>query len=108
MLKLVATLACLSTGWFGGQIFPAVFVGMAAALVVATAFDAVPSGPAVAAGAGAAAVVVLRRPLASVLILLFFFPLDSVLALTVGAAVGMLVVSLLGDRVPEPSGPGDH
>nr|WP_258562847.1 chloride channel protein [Nocardioides sp. MAH-18] len=106
VVKLVATLACLGTGWFGGQIFPTVFVGMAAAMVLTEAWSAVPLGAAVAAGGAAAATAVLRRPLAVVLILLFFFPFGAVLPLAVGAAVAALVVSLLGDRLPEPEGIG--
>jgi H+/Cl- antiporter ClcA len=109
-LKLVATLACLTTGWFGGQIFPAVFAGMAAALIVVALFPSAPVGPVAAAGAGAAATAVLRRPLASVLMMLFFFPPTAVLALTAGAGVAMLAVQLLGDRAPEPAplSPGGH
>lgn len=102
VLKLVATLACLSTGWFGGQIFPAVFAGMAAGLAVAALWPAAPVGAVAAAGAGAGAAAVLRRPLAVVLILLFFFPADALLPLAVGTALGTLAVGLLGDRVPEP------
>lgn len=104
VLKLVATLACLSTGWFGGQIFPSVFMGMAAALALAEVWSAVPVGAAVAAGGAAAASAVLRRPLATVLILLLFFPLGALLPLVVGAGVGALAVSLLGDRAPEAHG----
>ncbi|MGB0100103.1 MAG: chloride channel protein, partial [Nocardioides sp.] len=51
--KLVATLACLGTGWFGGQIFPAVFTGMAAAMALAEAWSVVPFAAAVAAGGAA-------------------------------------------------------
>jgi chloride channel protein, CIC family len=101
-LKLVATLACLCTGWFGGQIFPTIFAGMTVGMVLATVFDGAPAGILVAGGAAAAGVVVLRRPLAVVLILLLFFPLGSSVGLAEGAAVGLLVVSLLGDRVPQP------
>jgi H+/Cl- antiporter ClcA len=107
-VKLVATLACLGTGWFGGQIFPAVFAGMAAAMVLAEAWSAVPLGAVVAAGGAASASAVLRRPLAVVLILLFFFPLGAVLPLAVGAGVGALAVALLGDRAPRPTALGGH
>lgn len=107
-VKLVATLACLGTGWFGGQIFPAVFAGMAAATALVEAWSAVPLGAAVAAGGAAAAAAVLRRPLAVVLILLFFFPFGAVLPLAVGAGVGALAVALLGDRAPEPAALGGH
>ena len=107
-VKVVATVACLGTGWFGGQIFPAVFAGMAAAMVLTEAWSAVPLGAAVAAGGAAAASAVLRRPLAVVLILLFFFPLGALLPLAVGAGIGALAVALLGDRAPRPSGLAGH
>jgi hypothetical protein len=63
-LKIVATLACLTSGWFGGQIFPAIFAGMAAGLLVLQLFPSAPVTVVMAAGAGAAATAVLRRPLA--------------------------------------------
>ena len=107
-LKLVATLACMSTGWFGGQIFPSVFMGMAAALALAELWTAVPVGAAAAAGGAAAASAVLRRPLATVLILLLFFPFGALVPLVVGAGVGALAVSLLGSRAPEPTTFRDH
>ncbi len=103
ILKLVATLACLATGWFGGQIFPAIFAGMAAGLLVSVVFAAAPVTAVFAAGAGAAGAVVLRRPLAVTLFLLFFFPAPALLAVVTGAGVATLIVSLLGDRAPAPS-----
>ncbi len=107
-LKIVATLVSLGSGWFGGQIFPTVFVGMATALALEAAWTAVPVGAAVAAGGAAAATAVLRRPLAVVLILLFFFPFGAVLPIAVGAGVAALIVGLLGDRLPEPEGLGSN
>ncbi|MCL8024711.1 chloride channel protein [Nocardioides bruguierae] len=106
--KLLATLACLSTGWFGGQIFPVVLSGMAVGLAVAVLAPDVPVGALAAAGGAAACVVLLRRPLAVVALLLFFFPLSAMPGLAAGAAVGMLVLSLLGDRVPQPAHAGGH
>jgi chloride channel protein, CIC family len=107
-VKVVATVACLGSGWFGGQIFPAVFIGMAAAMALAEAWSAVPLGAAVSAGGAAAATAVLRRPLAVVAILLFFFPFGALLPLTAGAVVAALLTSLLGDRLPAPEGIGGH
>jgi H+/Cl- antiporter ClcA len=104
LVKLVATLACLSTGWFGGQIFPSVFLGLTVALVLTAVFASAPIGAVPAAGAGAATTAVLRKPLASVLILLFFFPPDHLLAMVTGAAVATCLVALLGDRAPAPHG----
>ena len=104
VVKVVATLACLGTGWFGGQIFPSVFLGMATALAVQALWDSASVGAVVAAGAGAAASAVLRRPLATVLILLFFFPVGAVLPLAVGAGVGALASGLSPDRRTPPRG----
>ena len=44
-LKILATLACLATGWFGGQIFPGAFVGMAAALLPPTLHPSTHASP---------------------------------------------------------------
>ncbi|WP_141015333.1 chloride channel protein [Nocardioides sambongensis] len=107
-LKLLATVACMSTGWFGGQIFPAVFMGLAVGLAVAAAFPGAPMAPAAAAGTAAAGTAVLRRPLAVVLILLFYFPADHLLAMLVGGGVATLLVTLLGERAPKPHGLASH
>ncbi|HEU5038674.1 MAG TPA: chloride channel protein [Nocardioides sp.] len=104
LVKVVATLACLGTGWFGGQIFPSVFIGMAIGMAVSTAWDSAPLGAVVAAGAAAAATAVLRRPLATVLILLVFFPFGAALSLAVGAGVGALASGLSPDRRTPPRG----
>ncbi|MFV0308072.1 MAG: chloride channel protein [Desertimonas sp.] len=101
-LKVAATVACLSTGWFGGQIFPGIFTGMAVGLAVAAWCPAAPAAVLVAAGAGATCVAMLRKPLAAVLILLLFFPASSLLALTTGAALAAAIVHLLGERAPIP------
>jgi H+/Cl- antiporter ClcA len=98
-LKVVASLAVQVTGWFGGQIFPAAFAGMAAGLVVVAATGSAPVTVALAAGAGSATAVVLR-PLAALLVLLLFLPVAAALPLTVGVAVGALAAGLLGDRLP--------
>jgi H+/Cl- antiporter ClcA len=100
--KIVATLASLATGFFGGPIFPAAFVGMTAGLVVATLLPGAPPGVLFAAGAGAGTTILIRRPLAATLILLLFFPLGALLPLLVGAGVGAAVVAMARERLPEP------
>lgn len=102
VLKIVATVACLSTGWFGGQIFPGIFTGMAIGIAVGAMFPGAPAAALVAAGAGATCVAMLRRPLAALAILLLYFPGSSLLALTVGAAFAAAVVHLLGEHAPAP------
>ncbi len=102
-LKVVATAASMATGYFGGQIFPGAFLGMAAAALLVALLPGAPGSVVVAAGAGAGTTVVLRRPVASALIMLFFFPLDAALPLLVGAGVGAAVVALLRERLPAPT-----
>ncbi len=102
-LKIVATATSLATGYFGGQIFPGAFVGMAAAALVVAVVPSAPGSVLVAAGAGAGTTVLLRRPFASALIMLFFFPLSSAISLIVGAAMGAAVVSVLRNRLPAPA-----
>lgn len=100
VLNLVATLACIGTGWVGGQIFPAAFSGMAAALLAHAAFTGAPVASLAAAGAAAGTTAVLRRPLASALILLLFFPPDVLPGLLVGVGVASLAAAALGSRLP--------
>ena len=107
-LKVLATVACMATGFFGGQIFPGAFVGMAGALLLLVIFPGAPGPALLAAGAGAGTTVLLRRPVASALIMLLFFPLHSALPLLLGAAVGAVVVSVLSDLLPEGGGLGAH
>ncbi|HEY2222849.1 chloride channel protein [Actinomycetospora sp.] len=101
-LKIVATLACLTSGWFGGQIFPAIFAGMAAGLLVLQLFPSAPVTVVMAAGAGAAATAVLRRPLAATLILAVFLPAPALVPVLVGVGIAAVVANVLGDRLPSP------
>lgn len=92
-LKALATLACLGTGWFGGEIFPAAMIGTTLGLAVAevSGTDAV----AACAGAGmvAACAVMLRRPVAALLMFLFFLPPGALVAAALGAGVGAAVLA---------------
>ncbi len=106
-LKIVVTVASLATGYFGGQIFPGAFLGMAVGALVIALFPVAPTA-AVAAGAGAGTTVLLRRPLASALILLFFFPVSAAVPLLLGAGVGAAVVSVLKDHLPAATPVGGH
>lgn len=100
--KMAATLACLATGWFGGQIFPGAFTGMAAALLTVAVFPSAPVAVVVGAGAGAGATALLGRPLAAALIMLLFVPVHALLALLVGCGVAAVALAALGDRAPAP------
>jgi H+/Cl- antiporter ClcA len=86
-LRAVALLACLATGWFGGEVFPVSAVGMAVAMGLVTPFGTDATLIAGVAAMTAAAAVAIRRPLAAFLIYAALLP-TSVLAL-VGLAVAV-------------------
>lgn len=94
VLKLLATLACLATGWSGGEIFPAVMVGAALGLTVAATADLTAAAGCLAAGVTGAAGVAMRRPVAALLILLLFLPAGSWAAAALGAAGAALALRL--------------
>jgi H+/Cl- antiporter ClcA len=97
VLRLVTLLACLATGWFGGEIFPASALGMAAAMAVASPLGADAVTVAGVAGMAAAGAVVLRRPIAAFLLFLVFVPPGYVVVVALAAAVAG---GLLSTHVP--------
>ncbi|MCB0908478.1 MAG: chloride channel protein [Nocardioidaceae bacterium] len=104
VLRAVALVACLSTGWFGGEVFPVSAVGMAVAVGLATPFGSqatMVAGVAamVAAGAGA-----IRRPLAAFLIYAALLPTAvlPLVGLAVAVAAGVLSAGRAsGDAAPD-------
>ncbi len=100
LLKLLAVVACLATGWYGGEIFPAAMVGTTLGLAVAevTGTDAV-AAVAVAGLVGSAAVA-LHRPIAALLVFVFFIPTGTLVAAALGAAVG---AGVLRATTPAPA-----
>ncbi|MCJ8191398.1 chloride channel protein [Sphingomicrobium aestuariivivum] len=96
LVKAVALVACLATGWFGGQIFPAAMVGTTLGLAVAALFGGDAVAGAAAAGLVAASAVLMQRPVAALLVFLFFLPGGTLVASALGAAVGALVLALAG------------
>jgi len=83
----VTLLACLATGWFGGEIFPASALGMAAAMAVASPFGTDAVTICGLAGMAAAGAVVLGRPIAAFLVFLVFVPPGYVVVVALAAAV---------------------
>jgi H+/Cl- antiporter ClcA len=90
-LKAVAVMACLSTGWSGGEIFPAAMVGAALGLAVAVVTGTDAWAGCAAAGMVAAAGAVIRRPASGLLVLVFFLPAGTLVAATIGAVMAAVV-----------------
>lgn len=103
-VKVVAVLACLATGWFGGEVFPAAMVGTTLALAVAEVGGTEGTAAVAAAGMVAAAAVALHRPVAALLLFVFFIPAGTLVAAALGAAVGAAVLSALSQH-PRPESP---
>lgn len=97
LLKLVAVVACLATGWYGGEIFPAAMIGTTIGLAVAEVTGTEAVGAVAAAGLVAAAATALRRPIAALLVFVVFIPAGTLVAASLGAAVG---AGLLAMRTP--------
>ncbi|KAA3643071.1 MAG: chloride channel protein [Chloroflexi bacterium] len=92
LMKIVATRFLLVTGWKGGEIFPLIFAGGALGLAVAYWLPFIDPMVALAAVMAGATTAMLRRPLATVLILIIFLPASVVGPLTVGGFVGAAVI----------------
>jgi H+/Cl- antiporter ClcA len=108
--KGLAYALSLGAGFRGGPVFPAIAIGVAAAMVGAELLPGFETTPAVAAGIAAGTAAVLRVPFTAVLLVsLLVGPsaLDVAPIAVLAAAMGWLVASALPnpeDRVPEPVG----
>ncbi|WP_369899517.1 chloride channel protein [Bacillus manliponensis] len=87
ILKLFSTAVCLSTGWRGGHIFPLIFSGASIgyAIAIVIPIDAIAS---VAFVVTAILSYIMRKPIAVVLLLLMFFPVNLLLPMLGAAAIG--------------------
>jgi H+/Cl- antiporter ClcA len=101
--RLVALLACLATGWFGGEIFPAAMVGMAAAMGVGMLVGTDASVVLGVAGMVGAGVAVLRRPVAGFLLFVVVLPASYAGAVALAAVVAAVLC-----RTVEDGQPGDE
>lgn len=87
ILKLVITAVCLSTGWRGGHFFPLIFSGASLGYAIATI---IPIDPVASVTFVTAAILsyALRKPIAVVLLLLMFFPINLLLPMLGAVAIG--------------------
>lgn len=91
LFKLLAMAVCLTTGWKGGEIFPAIFAGAALGLGVATLSPAIHPMVGIVSVSSAVTTSMLRKPIAVVLLMVFLFPATLIVPITVGAALGAAV-----------------
>ncbi len=89
-LKIAVTALCVNMGWRGGHFFPVIFSGISIGYGLAMALGL---DPVFCVCAVTASVVggVMRRPLMAVLLLFLCFPVQSVLVLAAGAAIGSVI-----------------
>ena len=103
--KVLATAVVLGGRFMGGEVFPAIFSGIALALAL-TPLGA-PVGVVAAAGAAGACAASLGRPIVAVLLLMLFFRAELVIALAVGAVVAAVLAAILeharGTGAQEPA-----
>ncbi|TMV07935.1 chloride channel protein [Ruegeria sediminis] len=90
VVKMVATVLCLSTGWRGGAIFPLIFAGGAAGLAAHHMQGGQDLPVAVSAGLAAATAAGLGKPVASLLVLVFLVGADTLPSICIGVAFGLV------------------
>ena len=101
LLKIVVLLACLAGGWFGGQIFPISFIGVALALSIGNVVGT--SDTLMFAGAGfvAAVTVSLRKPMLGLILGILFFPSTTWLALALATAIATIYLNRIDIKSQE-------
>ncbi|MCA9332939.1 chloride channel protein [Candidatus Saccharibacteria bacterium] len=82
-IKVIATTLCLATGWKGGRFFPIMFIGASAGTAASVLLPSINPTLALCVGMGAALSFVLKRPVVSLVLLMFFFPINLYLPLLV-------------------------
>ena len=87
--KVVATSVCMATGFRGGRIFPAVFVGGTLGVAVNVLFPSMPLALTIACGMTAAAVAVMRLPIFAILFISFFVSPDVVPLMAIAGVVAL-------------------
>lgn len=74
LIKIVAAVLCLATGWKGGRFFPVMFVGSAIGLACAASLSSISPTLGLCVGMSATLAYVLKRPVITIVLLAFFFP----------------------------------
>lgn len=93
LAKLIALIACIATGWKGGEFFPIMFSGAAVGMGVAYLIPAIDPMVGLAAAMAAATSAMLRKPLATILIVVLFMPASLIIPITIGAFIGSIITT---------------
>lgn len=95
IVKLFLTEVCLSTGWRGGHIFPVIFAGVSIGYGVAalTSIDPVTSVVIVTTSLTSG---ILKKPLATVLVLLLLFPIKLIILMILAAYLPIYLLKYMG------------
>jgi H+/Cl- antiporter ClcA len=93
LLKLLVLVACLAGGWFGGQIFPMAFIGVAISLSLGQLVGSTATLALAAVGFVSAVTVGVRKPVLSLLIGVLFFPAQTWLPMLLAIAVAHAITS---------------
>jgi H+/Cl- antiporter ClcA len=96
--KVVAATVCLATGWKGGRFFPIMFAGAAVGLALAQALSALPTMVGLAAAMTAAVGGLIRKPVATALLMALVFPADLYPTVIVAALVSSALATALARR----------
>lgn len=101
LLKPLAMLLCLSSGWRGGEFFPLMLTG-ACIGALTTALVPISLAAAMVAGMAAATAMGLRKPVAAMLIVAFLTGGTALIAMLVGGAVAALALRPKASPPPRP------
>jgi H+/Cl- antiporter ClcA len=91
LAKLLALSVCLSTGWKGGEIFPVMFSGAAIGLGIAHLIPIIHPMVGMVCVMTAATATMLRKPLATILIIILFMPATLIIPIVMSAVVGAAI-----------------
>lgn len=97
-LKLLVLVFCLAAGWFGGQIFPMAFIGVAVALSVGQIGNCAASLSLAAVGFVAAVTVGIRKPLLSLILGLLFFPAETWLPMVLAVGIAHALANGVAEK----------
>lgn len=91
LAKLLALGICVATGWKGGEFFPVMFAGAAVGMGCAYLFPGINPMVGTATVMTAATAAMLRKPLATILIIILYMPASVIFPISVGALIGATV-----------------
>jgi H+/Cl- antiporter ClcA len=99
-LKTLVLIACLTGGWYGGQIFPLAFIGAGTALLVAELVNSSATLGLVAAGFVAASAVGIRRPALALLLGFVLFPATTWIPMLFATVIAVAVIGKRSAELP--------